>query len=472
MATSRYVALTPIRHNGKLFAVGDALALTDAQAASLGSAIAPQAGALPAMPPDPPVPVLATPSPLGLTKPKAGGVDAIQRNQPIGKIHLKRFGKIETNSSMAGNTIAATHDVDFPWVAVQARVYCATTSVVAGHKTYFGVSDVCNEADASIYTPSGAGTLTPFLFSGANTFTPNVATLSSGADIIPGVIESDILYAPSLPKANGQPGGYAMVRSLYPAASPGTRGSMNNPPNFATNKVWQSYAAGDVVASGGTFNGQNGVCPAVELVFYGPSNVRTIVFAGDSTFGGLDDTEVPIGGWTYRATKAINDASSGVKAVPILWGHASQQSSTYLKNLLAAITYARPHAAVFCPFSPNDSDKYTTAGEQRQILGMYQFLAACDAAGTIPMLSTPIPVNGLTQAQEASRRLVAAKVRELTQIVTVLDFDLQLNNYASVTGGFAVAADGSGTVHCTPQGHAKQAALALPLIAAAIGVQI
>lgn len=62
MATSRYVALTPIRHNGKLFAVGDALALTDAQAASLGSAIAPQAGALPAMPPDPPVPVLATPS--------------------------------------------------------------------------------------------------------------------------------------------------------------------------------------------------------------------------------------------------------------------------------------------------------------------------------------------------------------------------------------------------------------------------
>ena len=40
MATSRYVALTPIRHNGKLFAVGDALALTDAQAASLGSAIA------------------------------------------------------------------------------------------------------------------------------------------------------------------------------------------------------------------------------------------------------------------------------------------------------------------------------------------------------------------------------------------------------------------------------------------------
>lgn len=74
MATSRYVALTPIRHNGKLFAVGDALALTDAQAASLGSAIAPQAGALPAMPPDPPVPVLATPSESGRTY-FAGGID-------------------------------------------------------------------------------------------------------------------------------------------------------------------------------------------------------------------------------------------------------------------------------------------------------------------------------------------------------------------------------------------------------------
>lgn len=76
MATSRYVATTPIRHNGKLFAVGDALALTDAQAASLGSAIAPQAGALPAMPPDPPVPVLAFPSPSG-NKALSSGTDLL-----------------------------------------------------------------------------------------------------------------------------------------------------------------------------------------------------------------------------------------------------------------------------------------------------------------------------------------------------------------------------------------------------------
>lgn len=72
MATARYVALTPIRHNGKLFAVGDPLALTDAQASSLGGAVAPQAGALPAMPPDPPVPVMAIPSEGLLTFPGSG----------------------------------------------------------------------------------------------------------------------------------------------------------------------------------------------------------------------------------------------------------------------------------------------------------------------------------------------------------------------------------------------------------------
>lgn len=59
MATkSRYVANVPILHNGTRFAIGDPLALTVSEAASMGSAVTAQAGALPAMPADPLVPAM------------------------------------------------------------------------------------------------------------------------------------------------------------------------------------------------------------------------------------------------------------------------------------------------------------------------------------------------------------------------------------------------------------------------------
>lgn len=89
MATARYVALTPIRHNGKLFAVGDPLALTDAQATSLGGAVAPQAGALPAMPPDPPVPVFAIPSDQGIETPASLGRYTLM---PLGSGDMASYG--------------------------------------------------------------------------------------------------------------------------------------------------------------------------------------------------------------------------------------------------------------------------------------------------------------------------------------------------------------------------------------------
>lgn len=59
MATkSRYVANVPILHSGTRFAIGDPLALTAAEAASMGSAVTAQAGALPVMPADPLVPAM------------------------------------------------------------------------------------------------------------------------------------------------------------------------------------------------------------------------------------------------------------------------------------------------------------------------------------------------------------------------------------------------------------------------------
>ena len=67
MADRRYVTLSPLKWAGNKFATGTPVALPDSEGAKLvaAGAVAEQAGALPAMPPGPAVPVMAIPSESG-----------------------------------------------------------------------------------------------------------------------------------------------------------------------------------------------------------------------------------------------------------------------------------------------------------------------------------------------------------------------------------------------------------------------
>ena len=375
---------------------------------------------------------------------------------------VKKFGRIES-SSAAGYTWHETIDLPFGVDAIQVRVWNAIASTVANYKAAIAFSDAAVDGNANSTTPSGAWT--NITFSGASTVTVPAATSASGSDIIPGYVDSDIMYVPSIAKASGN-GTFAMLRGYWPTGN-GTRTSISQPPTLASSGFMQAFQAGDLIAtpSGFTSTTASSNGPSIELICYTRAQVKKVAGFGDSITQGLDDTENMLG-WLYRATNGLS--TSAVPVVQVNYGWASQTSRAYLTNAINAMAQDKIHVATFFPFSPNDTDKYTAAGEQRQIYNTSAFIDAATKNGVVPILCTPVPVAGLTAPQETSRRKIAQAIRDMAGYCRVADFDLLLNDYTVSTGGWAVAGDTSGTVHPSAQGHGKMATLISPIISSAL----
>jgi hypothetical protein len=128
------------------------------------------------------------------------------------------------------------------------------------------------------------------------------------------------------------------------------------------------------------------------------------------------------------------------------------------QNIIASA--ARPRFAVYCPFSPNDSDKYTRAGTDRQIALFLMFINECRKENITPVLLTPCPENGITAPQETFRREIVNTTKNMATAlkVAIIDRDAIYTNYSVTTGGFKAGLNAD-TKHPNPAGYTLESAL-------------
>lgn len=357
-------------------------------------------------------------------------------------VPAKKIGRVDSGA-VGGYTWHATIDVPFEFDAVKLRVYNAIASTVASYKAAFAVTDSAVDGTASVITPS-TGSWVNATFSSASTVTLAACT-GSGSDLYPSIVETDLILTQSIKKANGGSGAFAMWRGYWPTGS-GVKfnAAGSGTPSLANSRYWQGFNTGDCITTPASFTDTAGKTwgPAIEPVFYTRNKIKKIYIAGDSTFGGLMDTSTVIG-WPWIASKDFYYKDYAFQTIN--WGWSQQSSVAYLQNFLNQVAYYMPSIAVFCPFSPNDTDKYTSAGESRMLASIGTFISACSSYNVIPIIATPFPKSGLTAPQEASRRKIASEIRAIGDRIIILDNDLLFNNVGSSTGGWVPTSDGDGT---------------------------
>jgi hypothetical protein len=122
-------------------------------------------------------------------------------------------------------------------------------------------------------------------------------------------------------------------------------------------------------------------------------------------------------------------------------------------NALAAL---RPSAFNYCPFTPNDGDKFSQAGVDRMKALALTVVAAGRAVQSRPRLVTPAPMDGLTATEEGFRRQIVEWVKAQCSagLAELIDRDATLTNYTLVTGGFK-AGLGATTLHPNQLGNTQ-----------------
>lgn len=322
------------------------------------------------------------------------------------------------------------------------------------------------------HNPNADANWTAVTWAGAGNV--NTAAAISGAattDVVPGVVTSDIIACPSIARTDGS-GYLAMCRAYVPSAGNTNTTSMPsglNPADLTNYDVSSGIIASDRVSTtaGSGWTASTSAFPIIPEFFFS-TPVPTILAAGDSTCQGADGALGSGGVWGGLRVAARTLQQAGVPVQPINAGASSMTSTAYWTNGKTWVTTFRPSVAFYCPFSPNDSDKYTQAGVNRMLSQMVQWIDHCTQNGVIPGLATPNPVNGITAPQEAFRLQVVAAVKAMCASGSVLlvDRDAVYTDYTTGVGGYKSGLNAT-TLHPNATGYALEAAQWVAAIRAA-----
>ena len=276
---------------------------------------------------------------------------------------------------------------------------------------------------------------------------------------------SDWVPCVSVPRDDGGAGYLLMVRAFEPSAGNATGNRCGG--HGITPADVDAYGCATVLSGGGdkTFTNWatfaillNGLGSAIAVELLSASNSLTLATFGDSTIAGQNAAVIGASGAQLAAT----GYSSGSRPL-VLWnqGESSMNSTTYLalaEKFFA--TGAQPNIAAMCPYSSNDTDKYTQAGINRIVGVALRFLNECRKAGAIPILLTPVPYTGTTSGEEAFRRqaVVAIKQLAVTYKCGLVDRDSIYTDYSTAAGGWLPVVIGDGT-HPSHAGYVAESAL-------------
>lgn len=355
-----------------------------------------------------------------------------------------------------------------PFYAIRLRLLNASAAaqlaVIAKVAASSNATDPTNpNADANwkAVTWAGAGTI--------NT----LAALSGAAtsDVVPGVVASDVIACGSIARSDGT-GYVAMARAFIPAAGNTNTSSTPsglNPANLTDYDVSSAIIASDrVTTTAGTgWTASASAFPVVPEFFFAVP-VATVLAAGDSTIQGADGALGSGGVWGGLRVAARTLQQAGAPVQPINAGASSMTSTAYFINGKTWVTAFRPGIAAYCPWSPNDTDRYTQAGVDRMLSQMVQWVDHCSQNGAIPALVTPCPASSMTAPQEAFRLQVVAAAKAMCAGggVLLIDRDSIYTDYTTGTGGWKAGLNAT-TLHPNATGYALEAALWVSAIRAA-----
>ena len=391
-------------------------------------------------------------------------------NNPIGA--LKVHGSFEDATGVLGYTLHTVLVSPVPFYGLRIKMFNMTTvacvNVVAGVASCADISaSILGNSSAPLQVTVGGATSWTLPAASANGNTVNAVWSETFSDWMPCV---------SIPRTDGGPGYLICIRLQTPSAGNTNANRCGGMASLAADV--NNFGAGGTCASGdftfanwGSMTASvNGLgCPVgVELLTAQAS--QTVAIFGDSTFCGADGT-FSNGGAAVQAYMSMLKTSNF--AGPwMLWnqGEASMNSQTYLQLCKNFCQYdVKPNVMVYCGFSPNDVDRFTVSGTNRQIAGIMQFLHEARKKGSQPILVTPCPVGGgaagqnLTTAQEAFRVQVVNATKSIGTAfgIDVIDRDALYTNYSSGgIGGFiqspVVLGGNISYVHPSVAGYAQE----------------
>lgn len=369
----------------------------------------------------------------------------------------KFFGLGATNAGALGATLHVTRVVPYSWwgVRLHALGICATQQIDCFANFAPSANLATNE-----WTPTGSWS--NFLFSGTAAFTTPALVSGSGSNVIQSRITSDILLAPSVQRNDGGRGFIYMQRGFVTSAG-NTELSRANGAGSTTVSIEQSGVAlyfqsgTNAVTTPTNFTSPTewDVAPFMYVELLTGDAPKFLLTAGDSITQGIGGLW-PCGNAARLAVDALSNG--GNRWAYLNQGFTGQGSDAYFTNGINMLAQHRATAASFTPWSPNDSDRFTLAGVQRGMALAARWVAQCQSAGVTPILVTPAPSNGLTEAQEAFRRQAVQLTKAMCAAgaAVLVDRDSIYTNYASNAGGYLPGL-GADSLHPSATGYALEA---------------
>lgn len=427
-----------------------------------------EVGAVPSLDYREPVTAVSNPLTGGIKKIQVSGVNALRtvQDSQFGSLSknpvaiMKPAGSFESNAGVLNYTLSVTYLSPVPFYGVRVRLFNLAASAivncaagVAASKNMTGGIFAATEAPMQV-TVAGAPAFTkPAAISSAET--ANAIWSETVSDWIPCI---------SVPRDDGGVGYLLVVRTFDPSAG----NTMSNRCGGlgATAADVNAYAIGAVAgttdktfANWATFSSSvPNLGPAIGLELLAATDSLSVASFGDSTIAGTDSYFSGASGLT------LSGVANAGNSRPVTWwnqGEASMNSASFMTLAEKFFTNGhRPNVVAVCPWSPNDTDKYTQAGINRCIGNAIRFLHEARKIGANAVLVTPCPVGGISATDEGFRRQIVLAIKAIATSFGcgLVDRDAIYTDYSSSSGGW-LAGMNFNTVHPSPAAYLAESAL-------------
>ncbi len=325
--------------------------------------------------------------------------------------------------------------------------------------------DIAKAAAAPTHANNGTGlTWSSVTFNDNGNVVP-VAT-GTGADIVPGILFSDVMPLQSVARTDGGTPYLLQTRS-YSAGSVNTGGlsgtefGLINALNSGREQWAARYVAGDQVTSISSQAPQatgNIMYPQAVVFYSNSAAYRNILWGGDSLVRGYGSTAHANG----FLEQAVVLAGASPVRIPYNYGQSGQKHTASIATLKKALAGFTPDIVGLQAHSIND---ITTAGMDKSLAETLSFLQYAKALRVPVILSTVAAASTVTGGNNTYRLALNDKVRALcaTGAARLLDIASIIDDPANTAQINASYNYGDG-IHFNDAGYAAIAAVLAPMI--------
>lgn len=334
----------------------------------------------------------------------------------VWNIESKRIAGSPTAGNALGATARDWHLTGFCEQGFDAVRLIMLSAEAANNVAGASASIAASANVASPITPTGAWTI--FTWTGAGTF-----TMPTGAAGAFAALASDWMPVQSIAR-NDSPAvnlPVFMLRIHFPPG-PGTYTYTNdtstsvafNTPELLNNRRWSRFVQTgiDSVTTPASFTNisEGNTFPSCIVQFRSRGRVASVLYSGDSLIAGSLTTSRMLGAGLLSVLNLSAPDSFALGYVGNGW--SGQTTTQSLANAKTLITACQPNIAMWNVYSSNDGG-LSQAVADAQFLRAMDFVAYARAAGAIPVLVTPQPLNTENNAASTIKKALASQLQAL-----------------------------------------------------------